>query len=224
MARLPAAPGRFAAVAAGIAAVAVGVLVAVRHAPARTPITSARSPAPVAMPTRSTMPMTTRIVLHTEVPADITIPSGWSWSRFQGAPATIVFPLIYVSSQKMPTQCTGVARTSCWRSLAFPTSWRTPRDGVLVEWSEYENPTLSGHSLMYVHGRRTTIDHRRAKISRPPPDAQTCPAGTASQLVAFVAGPGALRFDMTACFGAKASPQLVDSVDAMLRSLDVRPK
>ncbi len=126
--------------------------------------------------------------------ATVRVPRRWIVTPFAGVPATVYFPLDFVSSDPLPRVCRRGGRTG----IAFS--------------------TLPGH--------RVTIDHRPAKLySGPATD--TCPAGTATEIDAFVPAAGQLypgeRIDMHACLGASAAPADRAGVLGMLASLRIRP-
>jgi hypothetical protein len=157
--------------------------------------------------------------------ATVEVPARWFAARYRGAPATVYFPLVFFSTQKLSGPCT-VRRppAGCTSQDWFPPDWTTPDDGVLVLWSHAEFPT-SGSGIPNLPGRRVVIDHRRALLQTGA--ATSCPAGAATEIDAYVRarvrGYSGERFDLTACLGAHVSPADRAAVQRMVRSLRVRP-
>jgi hypothetical protein len=158
--------------------------------------------------------------------ATVQVPARWFATRYRGAPATVYFPLVFFSTQKLTGPCfASRAPSRCTSQSWFPASSTTPTHGVLVLWSHAEFPTASS-GIPNLPGRRVVIDHRAAKVSSGAATT-SCPTGATTEIDAYVRArvhgyPGE-RFDMTACLGAQVSPADRDAVQRMLRSLHIRP-
>jgi hypothetical protein len=154
----------------------------------------------------------------------IRVPSTWTVTQFHGLPATVVFPILFLSSRPLPPECPvgGRGRKACETQNWFAPGWRTPRDGVLVMWLESEIPSTTDFHIF--GGRRIHVDHHAAKIRTTVPSA--CAPGAAREADATVRAWGATHsyelLDMTACFGPDAPRVDRSAVMAMLRSLRVR--
>ncbi len=157
--------------------------------------------------------------------ATVRVPRRWIVTRFMGVPATVYFPLDFVSSRPLPAACRGGASPfSCAGPNWFAPSWTTPDRGVLILWARSEFPGR-GPALANLPGHRVRIDHHAAKLYSGPATS-SCPPGTRSEIDAFVhaAGPAypGERIDMDACFGANVAQADRARVRAMLASLRIR--
>jgi hypothetical protein len=157
--------------------------------------------------------------------ASIRAPASWDTTTYRGEPATVSFPLRFLSSGQLTGPCTtGSPKAACTTQNWFPDDWRTPADGVVVLWSHAEFPA-AGSGLTHQPGRPTTIDHRAASVWSGPATSR-CPSGAGTELDASVrevahSSPGD-RFDMTACFGQGVTPQDRSAVGRMLHSLRIQ--
>jgi hypothetical protein len=158
--------------------------------------------------------------------ATVRAPARWHTSTYRGEPATVYFPIRFLSTDPLTGPCTtGSQKAACTTQNWFPDGWRTPADGVILLWSHAEFPQVSGPALNHQPGRLTTIDHRAAKVWTGPATGH-CPDGARTETDASVrqaahSHPGE-RFDLVACFGPTATSQDRSDVARMLHSLRVR--
>ena len=139
-----------------------------------------------------------------------------------------MFPIVFVTDHRLRGPCTvGPARSACDGPSWFAPNWKTPTDGVLLDWRFISMPgaATARHFLPYIHARTIMLADHPAKIVRGP--ATACPAGAASEIDAYVQRsrtdyPGN-RLDMTACLGAHAPAATGRAVMRMLRSLRFGP-
>ena len=147
-------------------------------------------------------------------------PRRWFATRFQGAPAPAYFPILFLSSQRLPPGCTPGPRTteSCQAQNWFAPRWRTPQDGVLILWAKAEYPG-KGPSLSVYPGRSITIDHHHARLYSGP-STGSCPPGSSTEIQAWIQEFGPLhpgeRFDSNACLGPHTPAQ--DRADVLTMS------
>jgi hypothetical protein len=157
--------------------------------------------------------------------ASVRVPARWPTTAYRGEPATVYFPLRFLSSSGFSGPCaTGPMNPVCTTQNWFPSDWRTPAAGVIVLWSHVELPS-TGPALQHQPGWRTTIDQRSAKVWSGLATSR-CAAGADTESDAAVredahSDPGD-SFEMTACFGRAATGQDRSAVRRMLRSLDIR--
>jgi hypothetical protein len=162
--------------------------------------------------------------------ATIVMPKRWSVTPYKGEPATVVFPIVFLSSSTLVSRCARghPSPASCTTRNWFPPDVQTPASGVLVLWLNVQFPT---DSLDAVPGRQTHINQHVARVYAGPADGG-CPEGAAREIDAYVRiatkpyGPSHLlpggRIDMTACVGQHASADDRGAVTAMLHSLHIR--
>lgn len=165
--------------------------------------------------------------------ASITIPKRWSVTPYRGEPATVVFPIAFLSDSPLTGPCAAkhphpaLCTTQNW----FPPGTRTPANGVLVLWINVQFPTAG--ALNVLPGRLVRINGHTARVDSGPAN-DSCPAGTARQIAALVRipthtyGPSHYlpggRIDMVACLGANASHADSSAIRSMMRSLRIRPR
>jgi hypothetical protein len=157
--------------------------------------------------------------------ADVLVPRAWQRVSYHGLPATVVFPIVFLTDGKLQGPCVTGRRNNpaCTGQAWFARGWKTPSHGVLLDWlaTSFPTPPSDKHFLAYIHARKITLDHRPAKITKGPVD--SCPTGTATEIDAYIQRarsgyPGA-RLDMQACLGPHAPSTTRRAVMRMLNSL-----
>lgn len=155
-------------------------------------------------------------------PDTIRAPANWSVSRFHGTPATVVFPLVFLSSRALAPACVPGRKgiSSCETGDWFSPRWRTPGDGVLVMWLETTLPNDAW--FRDFHGRHTRVDDHPAKTAWS--DATDCAPGAKTEFNATVRPwhQDTSLLDLRACFGPHAPRADRSAVVTMLHSLRVR--
>jgi hypothetical protein len=156
--------------------------------------------------------------------ARVLIPRAWQQIRYQGVPATVVYPIVFLTDGRLAGRCVnGPPGSACTGQAWFAPHWTTPSNGVLLSWLNVTipGPATDRHFLSYVHARTVTVAHRPAKIVRGP--VTSCPTGTTLEIDAYIqqsrTGYPGDRLDMRACLGAHAPATTRHAVMRMLHSL-----
>lgn len=206
------------AVAAAIAGLAV-VLVACRSADRHVAQASDASSSGAA---RSAADVAVSVALVGGV--RVRVPRGWQQIRYHGYPAPVMFPIVFLTDHTLRGPCvTGPARQACTGPMWFAPHWRTPKDGVLLDWRwvSIPSPATDRRFLPSIHTRTIKLADRPAKIVRGP--AASCPVGAAVEIDAYVqrspSGYPGNRLDMTACLGSHVPDTVRGAVLRMLHSL-----
>jgi hypothetical protein len=65
------------------------------------------------------------------------MPERWSVTPYKGEPATVVFPIVFLSSSRLRSRCATehANPASCTTTNWFPPDARTPATGVIVLWT-----------------------------------------------------------------------------------------
>jgi hypothetical protein len=152
------------------------------------------------------------------------VPPAWQQVRYYGEPATVVFPIVFLTDGNLNGRCvTGPPSSACTGRAWFAPGWKTPSNGVLLDWLNITipMPATDRDFLSYVDAPTIMLAHRPAKIVDGP--VSSCPTGTADEIDAYVqrsrTGFPGIRLDMRACLGAHAPPTTRQAVMRMLRSL-----
>ena len=148
-------------------------------------------------------------------------PAAWVETPYLGELGASVFPLAYLSTETLSGPCASGPKAECDDTGPFPKTWTTPTGGVLLLWTEIE-PDVG---ISHITGTSTTIGGYPAKV-RTGAATSWCAVEASTETDAYI-DTGTLgdqtggRYDMTACFGAKASAKDHADVEAMLESLHV---
>jgi hypothetical protein len=184
---------------------------------------STSSSVPPASATSSTAAPARTATLVLEEGVTVQAPTDWFETPFRGSPGTVVFPLVFLSTEAFSGPCaSGKLQESCSDKGWFPADWVAPTDGLLVLWKETEFP--GGPGLEQLDGQLATIDGHPAKIWSGKATT-SCPTEASTEMDAFVSdesrGNPGVRWDMTACLGARPSDRDRAAVQTMLDSLHI---
>jgi hypothetical protein len=140
-------------------------------------------------------------------------PAGWHLTPFDAEAATVVFPLIHLSTEPLSGACGSDQPSVQIKAECFNAKWPVPSTGLIIEWTKTEFPSMSPFKTSA--GRRMRIDGHRAKII-------TTLVGNGGREItaSILAGPkpGSPVLLMTAQIGRHASRTVVDDVYEMLGS------
>lgn len=156
--------------------------------------------------------------------AHVDVPASWYSARYRGIPGTLGSPDWYLSTAPLDPACTIRSPQSCLSPNWFPARWQPPDSGALMLWATYEDPVAARVVFRNLPGHRTTLDGRPAKLYQGTPT-DSCPTNTYRELDAYVQrgrlDTSSPRFQLTACFGRAATPQIRRSVLAMVHSFRI---
>jgi hypothetical protein len=91
---------------------------------------------------RTTMPAPVDVA-HSLHGATVKAPARWFAAPYRGMPATVVFPVVFLSTSRFTGVCSAGHANPAARTTPnwFPPDARTPADGVLVLWTHVEIPS-----------------------------------------------------------------------------------
>jgi hypothetical protein len=157
-------------------------------------------------------------------PLRLRVPADWNVTRFSGAPAPTLFPLVYFSRSPLAAQCRARQTAAAQRmeTRCFDGSWPVPSDGFVIRWAKTANPTAG--PFAHVPGRRTELaGGHRARLFVGAATARCAAVGAATEVDAtiLIASPGYETYRVRACLGPQVSASDRAAVTTMLKTAKI---
>jgi hypothetical protein len=146
----------------------------------------------------------------------IRYPSQWHLTPYLGVPATVVFPLVHLSSAALTGPCASSKKSVQDSADCFAKTWPVAADGVLVKWVATQFPT--GRPLKFAPGKRVRIDGRPARLDVERASDRTW---TVTATIGSAVTTDNQTTVMTAQIGPKATQTTIDDVFTMLATVDI---
>lgn len=150
-------------------------------------------------------------------------PSRWVRTIYDGAPATVVNPIVYLSERHLGGPCPPQGRGPSDRpgpTTCFNGSWQVPDDAAIIRWTFIEIPSAIEYRIQ--PGRHLRIDHLPAKLFMSRKGCEGVPGATIRAAIKRSTQPYDYSFlAMNACVGRHAPPGDISAIEAMIRTAKV---